>query len=56
MLIIPHYLDSDLTDSKLYDRLSGLSSMAKIRTLSVVQPTDKIKTASQYTNNLVNSK
>ena len=56
MLIIPHYLDSDITDSKLYDRLTGLSSMAKIRTLSVVQPTDKIKTASQNTNSLVNSK
>ena len=54
MLIVPHYLDSDIAESKLYHRLSGLSSMAKIRTLNVVQSTDKIKTASQYTNSLVN--
>ena len=54
MLIIPHYLDSDVSESKLYHRLSGLSTMAKIRTLNVVQSTEKIKTASQYTNSLVN--
>ena len=38
----------------MYSRLIGLSNMAKVKTLNVVQSTEKIKTASQYTNNLVN--
>jgi len=51
-MVVPHYLSTDVTDSAIFTRLGSLCNMGKLLPVSVSN-TEKVKTLSQYTQQLV---
>jgi len=52
IMVVPHYLSTDVTDSAIFTRLGSLCNMGKLLPVSVSN-TEKVKTLSQYTQQLV---